>query len=399
MAPGFVTMVGDNDETIGRNAPGGGTNMSEPTKQPPYIYDIVGSFLRPERLKQARADFAAGRIGRDQLTTVEDECIAELVQKEKDSGIRAVTDGEFRRAMWHLDFLAALEGVEEIDAKTWSVEFKGPKPKGAQLRFTGKVDFGNHPFLEHYRRLRQIAGDYPTKLTIPSPSMLHLIPCVRGRQTYAPIDRYRDESALLHDIAIAYQHAIRAFYDEGCRYLQFDDTSWGEFCDRDKRAAYEAQGIDLDKVAQDYVDMINLALEAKPTDMTITTHICRGNFRSTWFSSGGYGPIAKTLFSQANYDGFFLEYDSDRAGDFEPLRHIRDQVVVLGLVTSKFPELEDEDAVIDRIHEAERYVPLDQLRLSTQCGFSSTEEGNVLTEDDQWAKVALVRRIAERVWD
>ncbi|MGN0055849.1 MAG: 5-methyltetrahydropteroyltriglutamate--homocysteine S-methyltransferase [Atopobiaceae bacterium] len=372
--------------------------MSEPTKQPPFIYDIVGSFLRPASLKQARADFAEGKISKDELTKAEDEAIADLVAKEKAAGLRAVTDGEFRRAMWHLDFLAALDGVEEIDAKTWSVEFKGPKPKGAQLRFTGKVDFGkNHPFLEHYRRLRQIAGDYPTKLTIPSPSMLHLIPCVRGKQTYQPIERYRDESALFHDIAIAYQHAIKAFYDEGCRYLQFDDTAWGEFCDQSKREAYAAQDIDLDKVAQNYVDMINLALEAKPADMTITTHICRGNFRSTWFSSGGYEPVAKTLFG-ANYDGFFLEYDSDRAGDFEPLRYAKNRVVVLGLVTSKFPELEDEDAVIARIHEAQRYVPLDQLRLSTQCGFSSTEEGNVLTEDEQWAKIALVKRIAERVW-
>ncbi|MGN0286910.1 MAG: 5-methyltetrahydropteroyltriglutamate--homocysteine S-methyltransferase [Atopobiaceae bacterium] len=372
--------------------------MSEPTKQPPYIYDIVGSFLRPAALKQARADFAAGKIDRDALTKVEDESIADLVQKEKNAGLRAVTDGEFRRAMWHLDFLSELEGVEEIDAKTWSVEFKGPKPKGAQLRFTGKVDFGNHPFLEHYRKVRQIAGDYPTKMTIPAPSMLHLIPCVRGKATYQPIERYQDEKVLLHDIAIAYQHAIKAFYDEGCRYLQFDDTSWGEFCDPTKRAAYEAQGIDLDAVEQSYVDVINLVLEAKPADMTITTHICRGNFRSTWFSSGGYEPVAKVLFGQANYDGFFLEYDSDRAGDFEPLREIRDQVVVLGLVTSKFPELEDEDAVIARINEASKYVPLDQLRLSTQCGFSSTEEGNVLTEDDQWAKIALVKRIAERVW-
>ena len=372
--------------------------MSE-LKQPPYTYDIVGSFLRPARLKEARAAYAAGTIGKDELTSIEDECIAELVQKEKASGLKAVTDGEFRRAMWHLDFLAVLDGVEEISADAWSVEFKGPKPKGAQLRFTGKIDFGpDHPFLEHFRRLQKIAGGYPTKMTIPAPSMLHLIPCVRGKATYKPISRYEDEDALFEDIALAYQHAIKAFYAEGCRYLQFDDTSWGEFCDADKRAAYEAEGIDLDVVEKRYVETINRALEAKPEDMTITTHICRGNFRSTWFSSGGYEPIAENLFAHANYDGFFLEYDSDRAGDFEPLRYIKDQIVVLGLVTSKYPELEDEDAVIARIHEAEKYVPLDHLRLSTQCGFSSTEEGNVLTEDEQWAKIALVRRIAERVW-
>ena len=367
-------------------------------KQPPYTYDIVGSFLRPAYLKEARAQFADGKIDRDQLTAVEDKAVAELVEAEKKAGLKAVTDGEFRRAMWHLDFLEALDGVEHVDTTNWSVEFKGPKPKGAQLRFVDKIDFpADHPFVEHYRRLTEIAGDYPTKLTIPAPSMLHLIPCVRGKATYQSIDRYQDEDVLSHDIAVAYQHAITVFYDLGCRYLQFDDTSWGELCDADKRAAYEAQGIDLHALQERYVCTINEALEAKPADMTITTHVCRGNFRSTWFSSGGYAPVAEQLF-QANYDGFFLEYDSDRAGDFEPLRYAKDRIVVLGLITSKFPELEDEDAVVDRIHEAEQYVPLDQLRLSTQCGFSSTEEGNVLTEGEQWAKVALVRRIAERVW-
>ena len=367
-------------------------------QNPPYSYDIVGSFLRPASVKEARAKFAAGEIDKAALTQVEDEAIAQLIAKEKEVGLKAVTDGEFRRTMWHLDFLEELEGVQHIDANAWSVEFKGPKRKGAQLRFTGKIDFGNHPFLEHFRKVKEIAGNYPVKFTIPSPTMLHLIPCVRGKATYEPIALYADEDALLHDIGIAYQHAIKAFYEAGCRYLQFDDTSWGELCDADKSAAYKAQGIDLDELARKYVDLINLALEAKPADMTITTHICRGNFRSTWFSSGGYEPIAPALFANANYDGFFLEYDSDRAGGFEPLAHIRDQVVVLGLITSKFPELEDEDAVIARIHEAAKYVPLDRLRLSTQCGFSSTEEGNVLTEEEQWAKIALVKRIADRVW-
>lgn len=229
--------------------------------------------------------------------------------------------------------------------------------------------------------------------------MLHLIPCVRGKATYAPIARYRQEDVLSRDIAVAYQHAIQAFYDLGCRYLQFDDTSWGELCDASKRAAYAAQGIDLAALCQRYADTINLALEAKPADMTITTHVCRGNYRSTWFSSGGYEPVAPYLF-QCNYDGFFLEYDSDRSGDFAPLAEAEKygRTVVLGLVTSKFPELEHEEDVIGRIREAERYVPLERLRLSTQCGFSSTEEGNNLTEDEQWAKVALVRHVAERVW-
>jgi 5-methyltetrahydropteroyltriglutamate--homocysteine methyltransferase len=368
--------------------------------QPPYTYDIVGSFLRPASLKEARADFAAGKLSRTALAMQEDLAIADLVAKEKAAGLRAVTDGEFRRAMWHLDFLEALEGVERVDTKNWSVEFKGPKPKGAQLRFTGKVDFpADHPFLDAFARLQHIAAGYSTKLTIPAPSMLHLIPCVRGKATYQPIERYQDEDALSRDIALAYQHAIRAFYDLGCRYLQFDDTSWGELCDAGKRAAYQEQGIDLEALQQRYVDTINLALEAKPADMTITTHVCRGNFRSTWFSSGGYEPVAPYLF-QANYDGFFLEYDSDRSGDFAPLAQAQKygRTVVLGLVTSKFPELEREEDVIARIREAAQYVPLERLRLSTQCGFSSTEEGNNLTEEEQWAKIALVRRVAQQVW-
>ena len=368
--------------------------------QPPYTYDIVGSFLRPASLKEARADFAAGKLSRTALAMQEDLAIADLVAKEKAAGLRAVTDGEFRRAMWHLDFLEALEGVERVDTKNWSVEFKGPKPKGAQLRFTGKVDFpADHPFLDAFARLQHIAGGYPTKLTIPAPSMLHLIPCVRGKATYEPIERYQDEDALSRDIALAYQHAIRSFYDLGCRYLQFDDTSWGELCDAGKRAAYQEQGIDLDALEQRYVDTINLALEAKPADMTITTHVCRGNFRSTWFSSGGYEPVAPYLF-QANYDGFFLEYDSDRSGDFAPLAQAQKygRTVVVGLLTSKFPELEREEDVIARIREAAQYVPLERLRLSTQCGFSSTEEGNNLTEEEQWAKIALVRRVAQQVW-
>ena len=223
---------------------------------PPYAYDIVGSFLRPAALKQARADFAAGTITREQLTAAEDAAIADLVEKEKQAGLKAVTDGEFRRAMWHLDFLEGLQNVEHVDAETWSVEFKGPKPKGAQLVFRDKIAFGDHPFLAHFAKLRDIAGDYPVKLTIPAPSMLHLIPCVRGKATYRPIERYADESVLFDDIVEVYRDAVRAFYDLGCRYLQFDDTSWGEFCDPAKREAYAAEGIDVDQVAKNYVDAI-----------------------------------------------------------------------------------------------------------------------------------------------
>lgn len=367
-------------------------------QNPPYAFDVVGSFLRPERLKEARAAFAAGALDASGLDAVETECVAELIDQQKAAGLQAVSDGEFRRAMWHLDFLEALEGVERVDTDAWSVEFKGPKPKGAQLQFVGKLGFGEHPFLAYYAKLHQAAGGYPTKFTIPSPSMLHLIPCVRGKATYNPPERYADEAALFDDIVATYIDAVNAFYQLGCRYLQFDDTAWGELCDADKRAAYTAQGIDLEALADNYATTINRILAAKPADMTITTHVCRGNFRSTWFSSGGYEPIARALLQDTHYDGYFLEYDSDRAGDFKPLRFAADKTVVLGLITSKNGELEDEDALIARINEAAKYVPLEQLRLSPQCGFSSTEEGNVLTEANQWAKCRLGVRVAERVW-
>lgn len=376
------------------------TSITGSLKQPPFTYDIVGSFLRPAKLKQARADFDRGAIDEVRLEAVEDECIHELVNKEILVGLKAVTDGEFRRRMWHMDFFKALEGVEEIPANEWSVNFKGLKPTGAQLRFTGKVGFpDDHPFIEHYRHLKCMSGEPISKFTIPSPSMLHLIPCVRGHKTYWPIPRYdHKQELLLEDITSAYKDAVLKFYHEGCRYLQLDDTSWGEFCDKEKRAEYEAAGFDLDKLENRYVDMINEVLSVKPDDMTITMHVCRGNYRSSWFSSGGYDPIAPILFARCNVDGFFLEYDTERAGGFEPLKYMKDQIVVLGLITTKTPELEDEDAVIERIHEAEKYVPLEHLRLSPQCGFSSTVEGNNLTEDQQWEKVKLVKRIADRVW-
>ena len=364
----------------------------------PFRYDIVGSFLRPEALKNAREAFAHGEITAAQLEAAEDAAIARLVAKEREVGLLAVTDGEFRRRYWHLDFLAALGGVEEVGATQWSVAFKGAQPKAATIKITDQVDFSGHPFLAHFRYLNSLAGDACAKMTVPSPSMLHLISCVRATN-YKPIPRYENEETLFEDIARAYQKAIRAFYEAGCRYLQFDDTSWGEFCDPEKRAAYEARGFDLTRIERAYVAMVNRALEAKPADMTITMHICRGNFRSTWFSSGGYEPVAEILFGGCRVDGFFLEYDSDRAGGFAPLSHIKDQRVVLGLVTSKSGTLEKKEDIVQRIREAQKYVPLDQLCLSPQCGFSSTAEGNILTEDEQWNKLRLIKEIAQSVWN
>lgn len=366
--------------------------------QAPFRYDIVGSFLRKQELKEAREQYAAGTLSADGLKEVEDRCIRSLVEGEKAVGLRAVTDGEYRRRWWHLDFLWNLVGVQKVEVEHYSIAFQAHQPKSQTLKIVDKVDFpADHPFLRHYRFLQSIADGVTAKQCIPSPSMLHLVCCVR-EEHYQPIERYADEDVLLDDIALAYQKAIRAFYDAGCRYLQLDDTSWGEFCSAEKRETYAARGIDLDVVAKKYVKMINKALEAKPDDMTITMHICRGNFRSTWFTSGGYEPVAETLFGGCNVDGFFLEYDSERAGGFKPLRFIKNQKVVLGLITSKDPKQEEKAAIIARIHEAEKYVPLEQLSLSPQCGFASTEEGNLLTEEEQWAKLALVKEIAEEVW-
>ena len=365
----------------------------------PFRLDHVGSFLRPERLKEARAKFNAGEINAEELERVENEEIIALIEKEKELGLKSVTDGEFRRAFWHLDFLENLDGVELVEVDHFSVQFKDKDVKPKTLRIVGKVDFSeNHPFVKHFKFLKEHAGDTPVKLTIPSPSMLHLITQVREKN-YVSIERYKDNEALFYDdVVAAYRKALQCFYDLGCRNIQLDDTSWGEFCALDKREAYEARGFDLEKIARDYVDVLNRVIEWKPEDLVVNMHICRGNFRSTWFSSGGYEPVAKTLFGHCRVDGFFLEYDSDRAGDFTPLRYIKDQKVVLGLITSKSGDLEDKDEVIARIKEASQYVPLEQLCLSPQCGFSSTEEGNILTIEAQWDKLKLIDEIVHEVW-
>ena len=365
----------------------------------PFRLDHVGSFLRPERLKEARAKFNVGEITAEELERVENEEIIALIEKEKELGLKSVTDGEFRRAFWHLDFLENLEGVELVEVDHFSVQFKDKDVKPKTLRIVGKVDFSeNHPFVKHFKFLKEHAGDTPVKLTIPSPSMLHLITQVREKN-YVPIERYKDNEALFYDDVVeAYRKALQCFYDLGCRNIQLDDTSWGEFCALDKREAYEARGFDLEQIARDYVDVLNRVIEWKPEDLVVNMHICRGNFRSTWFSSGGYEPVAKTLFGHCRVDGFFLEYDSDRAGDFTPLRYIKDQKVVLGLITSKSGDLEDKGEVIARIKEASQYVPLEQLCLSPQCGFSSTEEGNILTIEAQWDKLKLIDEIVHEVW-
>ncbi|KUO97121.1 5-methyltetrahydropteroyltriglutamate--homocysteine S-methyltransferase [Ferroacidibacillus organovorans] len=359
---------------------------------PPFRADQVGSLLRPERLKQARAMKAAGAISADQLRQIEDEEIKRIIAIQKEIGLQSVTDGEFRRAWWHFDFLEGLDGVEPF-AADHGIQFHQVQTGSRGIRVTGKLGFTHHPMLEHFAFLKSLTGDATAKMTIPSPSMLHF----RGTIAHPAYD---DTALFFHDLAQAYKQAIRAFYDAGCRYLQLDDTSWAYFCSTEQVAMLRAKGQDPEQLKRLYAQTINEAVADRPDDLTITMHICRGNFRSTWIASGGYEPVAEMLFGGLDIDGFFLEYDSERAGGFEPLRFVKrpDLRIVLGLVTSKFGELEDPDTIKRRIDEAARYVPMNQLCLSPQCGFASTEEGNLLSEEQQWSKLRHVVKIAEDVW-
>lgn len=364
--------------------------------KPPFRADHVGSFLRPESVKKARKQLQDNEISPENLRMVEDEAIRQLVEKQKQCGLKAVTDGEFRRSWWHLDFFAGLQGIQKTTTNKGFV-FHGVHTKAESVELAGPVGFSNHPMLRDFAFLKSCAGEHTAKMTIPSPAMLHFVLAVRNEQFTLP-GFYGSESALLEDIANAYKDALNAFYDAGCRYLQLDDTSWGALCSAEQRAALTKRGIDPAALAAKYVNLVNAAIAGRPADMAVTMHICRGNFRSTWFSSGGYEPVAQELFGKARLDGFFLEYDSERAGDFTPLRHMRDQQVVLGLVSSKTGTLEDRDAIKARIAEAAQIVPLNQLCLSPQCGFSSTEEGNTLTEEEQWNKIRLVVEVAKSIW-
>ena len=364
--------------------------------KPPFRADHVGSFLRPESVKKARKQLQDDEITAENLRMVEDEAIRQLVEKQKQCGLKAVTDGEFRRSWWHLDFFAGLQGIQKTTTNKGFV-FHGVHTKAESVELAGPVGFSNHPMLRDFAFLKSCAGEHTAKMTIPSPAMLHFVLAVRNEQFTLP-GFYGSESALLEDIANAYKDALKAFYDAGCRYLQLDDTSWGALCSAEQRAALTKRGIDPAALAAKYVNLVNAAIADRPADMAVTMHICRGNFRSTWFSSGGYEPVAQELFGKARLDGFFLEYDSERAGDFTPLRHMHDQQVVLGLVSSKTGTLEDRDAIKARIAEAAQIIPLEQLCLSPQCGFSSTEEGNTLTEEEQWNKIRLVVEVAKSIW-
>lgn len=358
----------------------------------PFKADHVGSFLRPERLKRARVQKQNGEISAEQLRLIEDEEIIRLVEKQKEVGLQAVTDGEFRRAWWHFDFLSGLEGVEFIETEK-GLQFNGIETRAHGVKVTGKIDFDNHPMLEDYKFLHSIAGDHVAKFTIPSPNML----IARGKGIG---EVYDSQEEFVVDLIHAYQKAVQAFYDAGCRYLQLDDTSWASLFSEQGRVKLKKDGHDPETLAQTFARAINESIANKPEDMVITMHICRGNFQSTYTSSGGYDAASEIIFGGLQVDGLFLEFDDERSGGFEPLRHFkRDDIhIVLGLITSKFGELEDPEKIKARIKEANQYVSLDQLCLSPQCGFASTEEGNRLTEEQQWDKVRHVIQIANDVW-
>lgn len=359
----------------------------------PFRADHVGSFLRPERLKQARLQKQNGEITAEQLRIIEDEEIVRLVDMQKKLGLAAVTDGEFRRAWWHFDFLSQLVGVELYETEQ-GIQFQGVQTKAHGVKVTGKVDFHNHPMFEDYKFLHQIAGNHVAKFTIPSPNMLFF----RG---HIEEDVYPNYDEFFNDLITAYQKAIQAFYDAGCRYLQLDDTSWSVFFSEKGQEQIAARGFSAEQLAQLFTRAINESIANKPEDMKITMHICRGNFKSTYVASGGYDRVSEFIFGKLKVDGLFLEFDDERSGGFEPLRHVnrKDIQLVLGLITSKFGELENPERIKARIHEAAQYVSLDQLCLSPQCGFASTEEGNLLTEEEQWDKIRLVVNIAQDVWN
>ncbi|MEP7029731.1 MAG: 5-methyltetrahydropteroyltriglutamate--homocysteine S-methyltransferase [Pseudolabrys sp.] len=361
---------------------------------PPFRADHVGSLLRPAALREARAKHAKGEIPAEALREVEDREIEKIIKKQQEIGLKLATDGEFRRSWWHFDFFNELSGITKISTPT-GIKFHGVETKHEAIRIDGKVDFKGHPQIEHFKFLKAHCKT-TAKMTIPAPSTLHF----RQGRAMVSKEAYPTYDAFFDDLGATWRKAIRAFYDAGCRYLQLDDTAWSMICDPKERAHSKTRGDDPDTLPALYSKVTNAALAAKPADMAITMHSCRGNFRSTWLAQGGYEFVAEQLLGNTNLDGYFLEYDSERAGGFEPLRFFPkgNKQLVLGLVTSKSGRLEPKDDIKRRIDEATKYIALDQLCLSPQCGFASTEEGNVLAEEEQWAKLRMIVELSEEVW-
>ena len=370
-----------------------------PRTKPPFRADHVGSLLRPAVLKQARAQRERGEITAEELKTIEDREIEAVIRKQEEAGLRSVTDGEFRRAFWNYDFLGQLDGVEAYLGER-KIKFQGPQPKPMMLRVIGKLGgYRAHPMIEHFKfvaaHAKATTNKATPKMTVPSPSSLHF----RYGRDAVPVEIYPDMDDFYRDLGEGYRKALRAFSDAGCRYLQLDEVNFTYLCDPKLRAFVANRGEDPETLPHVYARMINAALSDVAPDVTRAMHLCRGNFQSTFVASGGYEPVAEILFNEINIDAYFMEYDSDRAGGFAPLRFVpKGKMVVLGLVTSKSGTLESKDELKRRIDQAARYIDLDQLCLSPQCGFASTEEGNILAEDEQWAKLRRIVEVADEVW-
>jgi 5-methyltetrahydropteroyltriglutamate--homocysteine methyltransferase len=377
------------DDSLSQN-----TRTIMPRTKPPFRADHVGSLLRPAVLKQARAKRGRGEITAEELKTIEDREIEAVIRKQEEAGLRSVTDGEFRRAFWNYDFLGQLDGVEAYLGER-KIKFQGPQPKPMMLRVIGKLGgYRAHPMIEHFKFVAAHAKATP-KMTVPSPSSLHF----RYGRDAVPVEIYPDMDDFYRDLGEGYRKALRAFSDAGCRYLQLDEVNFTYLCDPKLRAFVANRGEDPETLPHVYARMINAALSDVAPDVTKAMHLCRGNFQSTFVASGGYEPVAEILFNEINIDAYFMEYDSDRAGGFAPLRFVpKGKMVVLGLVTSKSGTLESKDELKRRIDQAARFIDLDQLCLSPQCGFASTEEGNILAEDEQWAKLRRIAEVADEVW-
>jgi len=382
------------DDSLSQN-----TKTIMPRTKPPFRADHVGSLLRPAVLKQARAQRERGEITAEELKTIEDREIETVIRKQEEAGLRSVTDGEFRRAFWNYDFLGQLDGVEAYLGER-KIKFQGPQPKPMMLRVIGKLGgYRAHPMIEHFKfvaaHAKATTNKATPKMTVPSPSSLHF----RYGRDAVPVEIYPDMDDFYRDLGEGYRKALRAFSDAGCRYLQLDEVNFTYLCDPKLRAFVANRGEDPETLPHVYARMINAALSDVAPDVTKAMHLCRGNFQSTFVASGGYEPVAEILFNEINIDAYFMEYDSDRAGGFAPLRFVpKGKMVVLGLVTSKSGTLESKDELKRRIDQAARYIDLDQLCLSPQCGFASTEEGNILAEDEQWAKLRRIVEVADEVW-
>jgi 5-methyltetrahydropteroyltriglutamate--homocysteine methyltransferase len=362
--------------------------------KPPFRADHVGSLLRPAALHEARAKRAKSEINSDQLKAIEDREIERVIKKQEDVGLEAITDGEFRRSWWHLDFLWGLDGAEKHVMNT-GIAFAGVTTRNEGIQVTGRLGIaGPHPMVEHFKFVKAHTKRTP-KITIPAPSAIY------GRPTPTPIDKktYPAMDRFWDDLGNAYKRAVRGFADAGCRYLQLDEVFIAMLCDPKYRDQMTKRGDDPEKLGPLYGDLINAAMSDIPSDMTVTMHLCRGNYKSTFMGSGGYDAEAEVLFNRINVHGYFMEYDTERAGGFEPLRLLpKGKTVVLGLVTTKTGKLESKDELKRRIDQAAKFTDIENLCLSGQCGFASTEEGNTLTEDEQWAKLRLIVEVADEVW-